>query len=118
MRFPRRKASVLLTCILVVGSLIAPFSHLVYMAASDMYTPVHGVNHMSANGDCYADPHHGHAACPYLLLFAVPLIGDLAQPITSPAYDPVAEPLLRFSLIQWQPTFAGFHLSRGPPHNS
>ncbi|MXW32646.1 MAG: hypothetical protein F4Z62_06035 [Rhodothermaceae bacterium] len=118
MRFSRRKASVLLTCILVVGGLLAPLSHLVYMAASDMYTPVHGSGHKTTQGECYKDAHDGHAACPYLMLFAVPLIGDLAQPITSPAYDPVAEPLLHLSSIQRQPTFSQFHLARGPPHNS
>ena len=119
MRFFRRKSPILLVCILVAGGLLAPLSHLVYMAASDMYVPVHGVasGHKTTHGKCYQDAHDGHAACPYLMLFAVPLTGDLAQPTTSQAYDPIAETLFNLFSVPRQSTFSKFHLARGPPHS-
>ena len=117
MRVSRRKASAFLTCILVTGGLFAPLSHLVYMAANDMYVPMHGTSHHGhEHEECYQDVHHGHEHCPYLALFAVPLVGDMARPVTSPVYDPVAEPLLHPFSVQQQPGPPELHLARGPPH--
>lgn len=120
MRFPRQRASVLLACVLVIGGLLAPLSHLVYMAVGDMYTPLHGAmsTHKTVHSQCYESAHDRHAACPYLMLFAVPLTGDLAQPFAPPAYKPVAETLPSLSLAPQQTTFSKFHLARGPPCNS
>lgn len=117
MQLTHRVASSFLVCVLVVGGIFAPLSHLVYMAATDMYMPLHGTTHADRYETCYKDVHDGHAACPYLTLFAVPLVGDLAQPITPPQYDPASEPLRILFSVQRPSTFLKFHLARGPPHH-
>ena len=108
----------MLACTLFVGGVLAPLSHLVYMAVSDMYAPMHEAIDSEIHGACYKDIHDRHEACPYLTLFAAPLIGDLTQPVISLAYNPVVELLPNLPAIHRQLTFFQFHWIRGPPHNS
>ncbi len=118
MYFSRRVASVLLASVLVGGSLLAPLSHMIYMAADGMFAAGHHPTRTEASGACLHDAHEAHSACPYLALFAVPLTGDLAEPVTFPEKDQTAEPLLNPPSIQRPTTFLKFHSARGPPHNA
>ncbi len=88
------------------------------MAVTDMYTPVHGHTHSEVEGAYYQATHHDHASCPYLALFAVPLIGDIAQPTIAPDYFPAFESLLILSAVPHQQNVSKFHWARGPPPTS
>ena len=90
----RRVGAVLLVSVLVGGSLLAPLSHLVYMAADGMFAAGH--HHpiqMKMDGECLNEAHETHPECPYLTLFAVPLTGDVAELVALPSRDHTAEPL-------------------------
>lgn len=91
MRRCRRMQSLLLLGALVVGGVLAPLLHLGYMVASDRYAPFfahagghHETNaHQFAAGAHFQSEHDGHAACPYLELFATPLVGNAEYSVSA-----------------------------------
>lgn len=119
MQLSRQVASLLLVGVLVSGGLLAPVTHLVYMEVSSAYAPMHAGSHETRHApvdEPYLQvAHEAHPACPYLALFATPLIGDLAQPLRSPTGDHSQAPLLEPSVVQWYSTLLYYHPVRGPP---
>lgn len=115
----RRAGAVLLVSVLVGGSLLAPLSHLIYMAADGMFAAGH--HHpiqMEMDGECVHEAHETHPECPYLTLFAVPLTGDVAELIALPSRDHSAEPLLKLLILQQTSAFLEFRSARDPPLNA
>ncbi len=69
------RIAVFLLATLVLGGVVAPTSHFVYMALSDAYVPMHHAAHGSADDEA-AGLHPAsapHAFCTYAALFAHPL---------------------------------------------
>jgi hypothetical protein len=86
----RHTRALTLLSTIVVGGLLAPTSHLIYMYVGDSYAPeMQHSGHSAATHDAVVadgtfstdihspvdDPYH----CPYLVLFATSLIADLGE---------------------------------------
>lgn len=86
-----RHIAVFLLATLVLGGVVAPTSHFVYMAASDAYVPMHHGTHAAPASDVPTAPgiHAApapHTFCTYAALFAHPLPSTLGTPaaVTAP----------------------------------
>lgn len=118
MRRNRQFAASVLLVVLTVGGLLAPLSHLVYMAVSDHYAPASAHAGRMAHANDHPGvqaPVVGHLSCPYLDLFATPLVGDTNTPLTVQGEATRVTVLRQAPYVIWHNTSTSPYEVRGPP---
>ncbi len=129
MRFSRHTTVIILLGVLTLGGVVAPLTHLIYMAVSDVYAPpeahaapahqshqAHQSHHAHHTDQAHWQaPHEGHIACPYLELFATPILGDTAQPTSALANDDRTAPLPESPQVTRRAALLFSYTVRGPP---
>ncbi len=124
MHFFRHTIALLLLGALTLGGVLSPLAHLSYMAVSDAYAPVsshsgghHGAHAASlpSDGPALQAPHEGHVSCPYMELYATPLLGVSAQPVAVLAADCPVATLQECARVSRRASLLFSYTVRGPP---
>ena len=127
MRFCRHTTALSLLGVLTLGGVISPLTHLIYMAVSDVYAPApshsehghlstdHATAALPSDHPYWQAPHEGHLSCPYVDLFATPLLGDTAQPVAARGGDHRAASLQECSQVSRCAALLFSYTVRGPP---